>query len=142
MKIKIIGCLGEDYWYNDCVGLSFEVEKYSMRTGYRLIDDFDSCRIIERRDCEIIDDQEGWLTEEQVHKLYLDICDILDDCPEQEFKAQLKLTGWIKQSKTARQTFEELATKPIPGAINAEVYKHYCKIIDAAERAIDEAEKK
>ncbi len=72
------------------------------------------------------------LTEKEVDKLYSDICDILE-CPKNEFKAQLKITGWIVKDETeqAMESFNFTHS-----------YGDGIKVIELLQKRIKELEEK
>ena len=107
MKVKIVQCLSNFYWYKDLIDCVFKVVE-DKETDYLVeVGGIDDRFNIKKCDCKIIDEETNMkLTEKQADKLYYDICDILveDTNMQNEFKAQLKLTGWME--KSAKEEFE------------------------------------
>jgi hypothetical protein len=101
---------------------------------------------IYEKDCELVPDQEGWLTEEQFFK----IRDLIDNCQdtlnckkrtciECDLEKAKKL-GYVKQSISAKQKFEEYAFKFKMEWPN---HQEALELIDLAHEVFDEeAEKK
>ena len=62
MKVKIIKCSGDDYWYKDLVGVEFEVIDKITSQDYILKEDYDlghkACwRHIYIKDAEVINEE-------------------------------------------------------------------------------------
>jgi hypothetical protein len=115
--------------------------KFSSRSGHDVW--FAKDEVEYPKDCEPV--QEGWITEDEATEIFhsLDEVEIVKG-NVYFFIKRLKELGRIKQSKTAKEKFEELAIKPIliEGGVIDSVTKYIQEIVDAAKDAISEAEKK
>ena len=56
MKVRITKCSGELYWYKDCIGRIFDIEKsHFNNNGYWVVENNNvKDRYIDTVDCEII----------------------------------------------------------------------------------------
>ena len=59
MKVKITKCSGNGYWYKDCIGGIFDVEKsHFNNNGYWVVENNNvKGRYVDAVDCEIIQEE-------------------------------------------------------------------------------------
>jgi hypothetical protein len=102
---------------------------------------FDEDYYVSKNGCAIakvdcIPVSEGKLTEEEASKLYLDLCDVLDIMSENEFKAQLILTGWLPKKSAVDELKEYYKYNDKPGFV--EFSNIFRKHHELALKAIEE----